>query len=308
MPEAVPKPGVLRSMSMKAVTAAQDTSDFIMKHPALFSLLILPALACDAQEGPSYPGEPIAEVRGSLVADADAPNEAQAAILWFTSDDADCSGPTLECSMGFSVPAGEGELALSCAGACEATSCEPDALAVWTECVEACGADIEASADAEFAGCATGGVGEAVALTVDSFPAEFELALFDTPPAEALLRGGDGGPRVAMGVFVALSSEAPAVFDFSDDNETFASVIGGVESHALIYAVDPIPADSGWGQYLGGAYDTGYHLVRYEAEIDCDVFPGECVIEEETRAPEPRGFDVEVELKFAPFHELFLPV
>lgn len=276
-----------------------------MKHATLFTLLLLPALACDAQEGPDYPGEPIAAVRGSLVADEGAPDEAQAAILWYTSDNVECAGPTRECAVGFGGD--ELEIDWECADACVSDSCEPDALAVWVECVEACGGEPQASAFTGFSGCATGGLGEAVSLSVDSFPAQFELSLFDAPPPAALLEGPSDEPRVAFGALVALSLDAPETFDFNSDNEEeFSSIIGAVESHVVIYAADPIPASSVWGEFLGGAYSAGYHLVRAEDGEDCDSSGG-CFSAGPSYEPEALGFDAELELRFASVWELLLP-
>lgn len=270
-----------------------------MKQPASLALPLILALGCDAQESPDYPGEPIVSVRGSLVGDGDTPDEARASILWYTSDDASCAGPSLECTMGYSGP--ELELDFTCAEACVADSCEPDALAAWTACVEGCGGVTEAQTFTAFSGCATGGLGETVSLSVDSFPAKYELDLFDAPPAAALLDNGPSEPRVAMGVIVALAADAPELFDFNRDAD-FETIIGGVESYSIIYAEDPIPAESTWGQFLGGAYDEGYHLVRYSVENDCGPSMPQCLV----RRPEPAGFELELELRFAPVWELAL--
>lgn len=272
-----------------------------MKHPASLALPLLLALACDAQESPDYQGEPIVSVRGSLVGDGDAPDEARASILWYTSDDPTCSGPGLECATGYS--GNELELDFTCADACDATSCEPEALAAWTECVEGCGGVAEAHAFSTFSECATGGLGETVSLSVDSFPAKFEMELFDPPPNGALLDNGPSEPRVAMGVIVALDPTAPEAFDFNDDTDV-EMIIGGVERYSIIYAADAIPADSTWGQFLGAAYEPGYHLVRHSVETDCGPNMPECLV----RNPEPAGFDLELDLRFAPVWDLALPL
>lgn len=272
-----------------------------MKHPASLALPLLLALACDAQESPDYQGEPVASVRGSLVGDGQTPDEARASILWYTSDDPSCSGPGTECVKGFSGP--ELELDWECADACAESSCEPDALAVWEQCIEGCGGVIEVHSYTAFSDCATGGLGETVSLSVDSFPAKFEMDLFDAPPAAALLDNGPSEPRVAMGIIVALTTDAPEAFDFNSDTDV-ETIIGGVESYSIVYAQDPIPADSTWGEFLGGAYDQGYHLVRYDLETDCGPFEPECIV----RRPEPGGFDTELDLRFAPVWELMLPL
>ncbi len=280
-----------------------------MNHPLLLSLAaaLLPALGCDAQQPPDYAGEPIAAVRGSVVADGDVPDQATAAILWYTSDDSSCEGPVItECFMGYGGT--EENLDFDCADACVADSCEPNALEAWTECVEACGVEVETHAESTFGGCATGGVGEAVALSVNEFPASFELALFEPPPAIAILGSDAEEPRVAIGALVALNDDAPSSFDFtSDDESVYETIVGAVESHALIYAVDPIPETSLWGQFLGGAYEPGYHLVRYELVVDCEN-EDECIYVGESRSPEPNGFDVDLELRFAPIRELGVPL
>lgn len=265
-----------------------------MKTPTLFLLPILLLVACDPQESPSYEGEPVARLRGSVVAVDDAPDQAQAAILWYTSDLQECQGPTLSC--GYAI-GGSDISAIQCVDACSDPVCTPEAADTWTACVRACG-DIEVSTDLEFEGCAAGGVGEAVDLSVDSFPGNFELALYDVPTDDKFLRGQDDGPRVAMGVLVALSSEAPDVFDFLDGDAEFQTILGGVTTHFLIYSADPIPSDSAWGQYLGGAFDVGYHLVRYDADVDCETFGDACSVDDDTeiRSPETQGFDVELEL------------
>lgn len=287
---------------MKAVAAAQPIG-FGMKHPTAFTLLLLPLLACDPQESPDYEGEPVATVRGSVSLGGESPEAAEAAILWYTSEE-ECQGPALACGYSFSSTDTE---TFACVEACGEPACDPDSLDGWAACAEACGGG-EIETESEFEGCVNGGVGESVAISVETFPADFELSLYDGPPPETLLRGSDNGPRVAMGVFVALSPEAPSTFDFFADDAPLHTILGGVSSHALIYAMDPVSADSGWGRYLGGSYEPGYHLVRYEVEIDCEDLPGECVIADETRSPEPGGFDVELELEFGPLSELYLPL
>jgi hypothetical protein len=39
----------------------------------------------------------------------------------------------------------------------------------------------------------------------------------------------------------------------------------------LIYAPEPVSAESTWGQHLGGAYAQGYHLVRVEPGNRCGL-------------------------------------
>ena len=277
-----------------------------MKTATMFLLPTLLLFACDPQESPSYQGEPLVQLRGSVVVGDDAPDEAQAAILWYTSDLAECQGPERSCAYSSSSSEG-GQENFECMEACrdDSVTCSQESLDAWVSCAEACGS-IAASAEATgFEGCATGGFGERIDLSVDAFPGAFELSLYDAPSDETLLRGYDHGPRVALGVLVALSPDAPDVLDLLEDESAWQLILGGVTTHALIYAADPIPADSAWGQYLGGAYGTGYHLVRYDADISCEF--GLCAIEAESRSPETQGFDVELELRFAPVEELFLP-
>ena len=278
-----------------------------MKRTASLLLLALPlasSLGCDPQESADYPGEPLVAVRGSVTVSSGSATDSQAAILWYASENAECSGPELACDF---AAGGASDVDFDCVEACGDPVCDPDAVDAWLTCANAC-EGVQAFANVAFEGCATGAVGERVALSVESFPSDFELALYDTPPPTTLLQGSDDGPRVAMGVLVALDDSAPEVFDF-DQGTGFNSIVGGVTTHALIYAADPIPADSSWGQYLGGAYDAGYHLVRYEADVQCETFNGveECYYTTATRSPETRGFDVDLELEFAPLDDLFLP-
>lgn len=277
-----------------------------MKHPASLALPLFLALACDAQESPDYQGEPIVQLQGTVTSNQQATSEATAAVLWYTSNDSSCQGPEYECGFGFAAPDGAD---FECANACPLPdSCDPAGFDPYIACVESCDGVEAPVAESTFEGCATGGIGESIPLSISEFPGSFELALFDEPPPGTLMRGADDGPRVAFGVLVALSADAPTAFDFESGFDAVVdSVLGGVTSHTLIYAADPIPAESAWGQYLGGAYDVGYHLVRYEADIDCEEFDDGCVVSNEVRSPEVHGFDVDLEMELAPLTEIVIP-
>lgn len=267
-------------------------------------LLLLPALstACDPQESPNYEGEPLATLRGSVTSNESAPSEAQAGVLWLTSDTDECQGPTLSCGYGVS---GMTDTDDACVQACGEPECTHEALAEWEACAQQCGATVTVQTDAEYETCVQAAIGERVAVNTDTFPSQFEIEIYDVPSDDTLLRGHDEGPRVAFGVLVALSSSAPETFDLSEEG-AFDSLLGAVESHALVYAADPIPAESAWGQYLGGAYDVGFHLMRFEADVVCEE-PDLCWLENVSRTPAPEGLDADLELKLAPLEQLVLP-
>jgi len=253
---------------MKYVSACRASS----------ALLLLGAVeGCDAQVDPNYQGEPLATLKGRVTALAGAPSAAEVGVLWLADAEGSCTGPERMCSGSSTGTTGSSPANTPCTAACGAMpECEAEAIDQWQGCLNACGSDIEVSIQVEHRACFSGGVGQK-APVVGDFPAQFSLDVLSPPPAEALLRS-DTEERVALGYFVALEpNEGPLILD-TESREVPSWLLGGSETHILVYAADPIGADSTWGIYLGGAYAVGYHLIRV-------IFGNRCGL------PQPRRDD-----------------
>ncbi len=288
-----------------------------MHAKSSFSSFLPPALlacaaiqfACDSQVGADYPGEPLATVHGEVSArdggNGSAPN---VAVLWFSSsEEQECSGPALAC--GYSV-GGDLDSNFECIMACpEPLECAEDQLMAWSDCVSACDGEVEVDFETNWELCVDTAVGEMVDVTGE-FPAAFTLDLFQPPPAEAML-AGDDGIAVALGLFIAADPEAGPVGLQEDPSASPpAGIVGGSEGHMLIYAADPVPAESPWGQMLGGSYAPGYHVLEViDGGKECGM-PGwgdECAYYTDELVPAPDDLATPIELILGSFDQIEWP-
>lgn len=234
-------------------------------------LLIGVINACDAQVDPGYEGEPLATLKGRVSALSSAPLEAEVGVLWLADPEGSCSGPEQSCSYSSSGSYSPSVLT-ECTDACGSMpECEElEGVEQWESCQHACGVDIEVSARLEYHACSAGGVGQ-TAPVVGDFPAQFSLDVLEPPPPEALLRS-QTGERIALGWLVAIAPDSGSLTLSGLDREPPAWLLGGSETHVLVYAADPVLADSRWGTYLGGReYGVGYHLIRVVFGTRCGL-------------------------------------
>jgi hypothetical protein len=227
--------------------------------------LAMLALGCEAQADPSYEGEPLATVSGR-VESALSLGEVEVGVLWLTTEVGE------GCAEDFDIQC-TGEVVVenepsACAEACGEVTCEN--LEAWGDCVEACpdvtGVYLEAGLPDEPI-CITGGVGQTTPA-VGEFPAQFSLDILEPPPAEALI-GSASGERLAYGLFVALDPAGdPWRIDLTEPG--FPDwLLGGSESHVLLYAPDGVPAGSTFAQGLGLTLEPGYQLMEtYVERVD----------------------------------------
>ena len=237
-----------------------------MKKTAVSLLCLGLVAACDAQADPAYQGEPLGTLRGAVVGTpTEGAGSPQVAVLWFGStDQAECAGPEISCEAGAAFGP---DTDAACVSACgpspaEGPACDVDALEAYQACVEPCGAQFDYTNGWDL--CANAGIGDEVPVTGE-FPSMFKLDLFAPPPDAALLTSSTGGPTAALGWILVVDDDAPDTIDFDNPNPAWdetgiPGILGASEVYMLLYAADPIPADSGWGVLLGGAYEPGYHL------------------------------------------------
>jgi hypothetical protein len=285
----------------------------MMSHPQIPNrrlLFIAFALAsgCDPQVDPSYEGEPLAQLRGSVEAQGNA--SADVGVLWFQSTEAsECSGPIFGCSAGGGGQIEDGPAGpqVACFDACDALldECNAEAGEAFVACYEDCGG--HAFFGVEWGLCADAGVGERASVDGD-FPAKFTLDLLGPPPAEALL-SDDGGVRAAIGYIVAIDPDVLDVHvDF--DADTFPEILGGAAEYALLYAPEDISATSSWGQYLGGGYAAGYHLVhatQKDADEACPEGMSGCFGEPAQRGPAADGLATQLSIGLGAFEDIDWP-
>jgi hypothetical protein len=235
------------------------------------AVLLLGALeGCDAQVDPDYQGEPLVTLKGRVEALQIGAPEADVGVLWLTSDaENGCSGPQRSCITG-SSGSYSGDQDQACLDACGDLpfACDPEANEEWARCQRACGSDVKVTTLVEYNACASGAVGQ-TAPVVGNFPAQFSLDMLLPPPSQAFMPS-DTGERVALGYFVALAPHS-GPFTLSVGEGPPNWLLGGSETHVLVYAADPIAADSSWGVYLSGAYPVGYHLIRVEFGNRCGL-------------------------------------
>ncbi len=267
---------------------------------------LAPALACDAQVDNNYSGEPLALIRGS-VSSANQASSADVAVLWFSTSSDTCSGPNVGCSGGGGGPADP--MSLACVEACgpEPDICNAQMQAPYQACLEQCGWWAGFSIDWSL--CVDGASGERVSVTGE-FPAAFTLTLYQPPPADALITDDDG-LRVAYGWFIVADPNVETV-TFAVNEPPPSGIIGGTGTHVLVYAADPIPADSNWGQFLGGAYEVGYHIVEVVPGLDCGEVmpqPGDppCISQSDAYKPTPDDLATELSVELTSFESLDWP-
>lgn len=264
----------------------------------------LAAVACDSQVDPAeYEGEPLATLRGYVnTHGASAP--ADVGILWHLAQEDDaCHGPTLSCS---SYGWGGTNPDRTCTDACEAqfTECNGETAPQMQACHAACGEDFVYNLS--WRTCGRAGIGARAPVEGD-FPASFSLDLLDAPPADTLMTDHDG-VQGAVGFIVGLHPNATDL-QISFDADEIPQIVGGVQEYALLYAPAPIPAASGWGEYLGSAYAAGFHLIQFVdagtvcLNQDCSAFS----TGEFNRVPAPQGLGTELVLDMGEFHEIVWP-
>jgi len=239
--------------------------------------------ACDAQVDPAYQGEPLVTLKGQVQSVVVRAPEADVGVLWLTSDAANgCSGPQ-KSGIGFASGSYNPDVDVACTDACGRQPEGAEGLDAWEDCQHACGSDIEVGFILEYHACVDGAIGQ-TAPVVGDFPAQFSLDMLLPPPHRAFMRS-DTGERVALGYFVALAPNAPSL-SLSMQSEPPAWLLGASETHVLVYAADPVKADSSWGAYLGGfALPIGYHLLRVEDGNRCGLSDGESAFEPEQPPP-----------------------
>jgi len=232
-------------------------------------LLLVAGQACEAQVDAGYQGEPLVTLAGEVDAQQASPAGADVGVLWLASAPVDsCSGPQ-RTEIGFATGAHPGEENVACTEACGSPFLElPGAVEAWEDCQRACGVDAHAGSIVSYSVCGSGAIGQTAPVFGD-FPAHFSLDVLRPPPARTLLRS-DSGERAALGYFVALLPRA------SDLNLSLREgpppwLLGGSETHVLMYAADPITSGSSWGFYLGGSFERGYHLLRVQRGTRCVV-------------------------------------
>ncbi len=282
-----------------------------------FSLFLPPVLlacaaiqfACDSQVGTDYPGEPLATVHGEVSARDGGNGSAQnVAVLWLSSsEELECSGPALAC--GYHV-SGDLDSDFECIMNCtDPIDCAEDQLMAWSTCVKSCDGEAEVAVETDWELCADTAIGEMVDVT-GAFPAAFTLDLFQPPPAEAMLVGDDG-IAVALGFFIAADPEAgPVGLQDTPDSDPPAGVMGGSEGHMLIYAADPVPAESPWGQMLGGSYQPGYHVLEViDGGKECGMagWGDGCSYYSDELVPAPNDLATPIELILGSFDQIDWP-
>ncbi len=254
---------------------------------AALGLSLAFGLGCDGQAEPSYRGEPLVSVSGQVDA-ALTMNDVEVGILWLTAS----SDFDLVCT-GTSVPS---SAVSACVAACGEVSCE--GLEAWGDCAESCPEVTEVLLDVRTPSpFVTGAVGQTTPA-VGEFPAQFSLDILEPPPAEALL-GSVTGERLALGFFVVIDpAGAPWRIDVSENSGYPEWLLGGSESHYLMYTPDSVPDSSIWSFAFGGlTLGAGYHLMEVLPE------PEEEDEEEESGPPAreaPEGDASQVLLRIAP--------
>lgn len=278
------------------------------------ALVLISLAACEAQADPDYSGEPLATLRGAV--SGDAPTQpAVVGALWFQSTpEYECAGPVVSCSVSTVGGGGDGLPDIWCIDDCHDAhdSCDEENVDTLVTCLSGCGYEAEqVTATPTWSLCASGAVSETVPVT-GSFPAQFTLELFAPPPAAALLQSSPTAPRGALALIVAQPADADPVELVFDSDDTW-DLLGGAETQLLFYAADPIPADSDWGQLVGGAVGVGYHVLEVvPPETVCTPIgdDGEevCSSGQFTLRPSPDGIDAEIDLRLAPLFDLDLPL
>jgi hypothetical protein len=232
-------------------------------------LLLVAGQACEAQVDAGYQGEPLVTLAGQVDTQQASPAGADVGVLWLAGAPVDsCSGPQ-RTELGYASGAAPSEVDAACTEACGSPFLDvPGAVEAWENCQRACGVEAHAGSIVSYSVCGSGAIGQTAPVFGD-FPAHFSLDVLRPPPARALLRS-DTGERAALGYFVALLPRASDL-TLSLREGPPPWLLGGSETHVLMYAADTITSGSSWGLYLGGSFEPGYHLLRVQRGTRCGV-------------------------------------
>lgn len=241
---------------------------------AVLVCLGLTGSGCDAQVDPTYRGEPLLTI-GGRVESALSAGDVEVGVLWLTPTSDQLEFET-ECFIERSAePPGP------CAAACGTPSCDDVfALDRWHQCADAC--DGPTGIDFSFVNVRAGREGllfaGAVGKTVPArgeFPAQFRLDVLEPPPDDVLIRSSTG-ERIAAGLFVALDPAGAPFVLARDEPGTPRWLLGGSNSHLLMFAPEGVSRESDWGKLLNLEVEPGLRLleivlVAAEEEIVEDV-------------------------------------
>lgn len=207
---------------------------------------------CDGQADPGYEGEALVSVSGKVEA-ALSVGDAEVGVLWLTaaSDfDIVCTAET--------IPSREES---ACVAACGEVTCEN--LDSWGDCAESCPEVTSVSLVARTPSdpFVTGAVAQTTPV-IGEFPAQFSLDILEPPPAEALIDSVTG-EQLALGMFVGLDpAGAPFRIDLSQGISYPDWLLGGSESHLLVYTPGGVPEGSAWSRAAYLTLGPGYHLME----------------------------------------------
>lgn len=208
------------------------------------------AEGCDGQADSTYQGEPLISISGQVEAGLSV-GDVEVGVLWLTST----SVFSLECT----GEANADGAPSPCAEACGEVTCE--ALEAWDACVSNC-PDVTfaiSNASTPMVPFLTAGVGQTTAA-IGEFPAQFSLDILEPPPPEALIASSTG-EQLGIGLFVALDpAGAPFRADLSELRHLPGWVLGGSESHILVFSPGGIPEGSVWA-LASGPLESGFHLL-----------------------------------------------
>jgi hypothetical protein len=215
---------------------------------------------CDGQADPRYEGEPLVSVSGQVDA-ALTVGDAEVGVLWLTSSsvfDIVCTGQSTPSSA-----------ESACVAACGEVTCE--GLESWNDCVSSCPdvTEVIINTQTPTVPFLSGAVGQTTPA-IGEFPAQFSLEILQPPPAEALI-GSATGERLAIGLFIGLDpAGAPFRIDLTEGTNYPDWVLGGSESHLLLYAPDGITESSIWFPLLALTLTPGYHLMQLLPPVEDD--------------------------------------
>jgi hypothetical protein len=270
-------------MTKKGITTRQPVTVGSPLRAATFAALCLAVgLGCESQAGPSYRGEALLSVNGQVEA-ALSVGQAEVGILWLTTSgdfDVVCTGEAETRGGGPS----------ECLSACGVPNCRN--LDDWTACAESCTDVQSVTAEARLPEGVfiNGGIGQTTPA-VGEFPAQFSLDILEPPPAEALI-GSATGERVAVGLFVAIDP-AGAPWRIADLTRLPDWLLGGSESHILLFSPDGFSESSVWDTAFSFTMAPGYQLVAQ--------LPGPPEDPSDTSlVPVPAGDAQQVRLRIAP--------
>ena len=140
-----------------------------------------------------------------------------------------------------------------------------------------------------------------------SFPAAFDLDVYNPPPEATFNHAGEGEASVAVGIIVAV----PTGTDTVDEG----AIEGVVEGHVLVYAPADTGGDAELSAFLGGPLTAGFHLLQLIPATDEDFAEYEaCFEQEDTSGCEypfdrlaPAPIDTSLNLVLGDIEELDVP-